>query len=84
VLSGLTGAALELTDALLVNPNDIRGVADAIEAGLTMPRQERCERHRRMLETLRRNDIHAWHSRFLQRLEEAAQRRQRLASGAVA
>jgi hypothetical protein len=72
VLSNLAGAALELTDALLVNPNDLLGVADAIQSALTMPREERCERHRRMLSTLRHNDIHAWHSRFLQRLETAA------------
>jgi hypothetical protein len=30
VLSSLAGAAVELTDALLVNPNDIRGVAAAV------------------------------------------------------
>ena len=79
VLSSLAGAALELTDALLVNPNDLRGVANSIEAALTMPRDERRERHRRMLATLRRNDIHAWHSRFLQRLEKAAASRTPLA-----
>ena len=75
VLSSLAGAAVELTDALLVNPNDIRGVAAAIQHALTMPLDERRERHRRMLATLRHNDIHAWHSRFLQRLEKAARLR---------
>jgi trehalose 6-phosphate synthase len=72
VLSSLAGAAVELTDALVVNPNDIRAVAEAIQTALTLPRAERRERHRRMLETLRKNDIHAWHTRFLRRLESSA------------
>jgi trehalose 6-phosphate synthase len=72
VLSSLAGAALELTDALLVNPNDIRGVGEAIQTALTMPRAERRVRHGRMLATLQRNDVHAWHTRFLNRLETSA------------
>ena len=71
VLSTLAGAAAELTSALLVNPNDIRGVAHAIQQALTMPLNERRERHRQMMETLRRNDIHAWHNRFVNDLVES-------------
>ena len=36
VLSKFTGAAVELRDALIVNPYDIDGVADAIHRGLEM------------------------------------------------
>ena len=72
VLSTLAGAADELTSALLVNPNDIQGVARAIEDALQMPLAERRERHQQMLATLRRNDIHAWHGRFLEELESFA------------
>jgi trehalose-6-phosphate synthase len=36
-----------------------------------MPLAERRERHRRMLEVLRRNDIHAWHTRFIDLLQAA-------------
>ena len=71
VLSTLAGAAAELTSALLVNPNDIRGVAHAIQQALTMLLNERRERHRQMMETLRRNDIHAWHNRFVNDLVES-------------
>ena len=77
VLSSLAGAAVELTDALIVNPNDIRGVAEAIQVALTLPRAERCDRHQRLLATLRKNDIHAWHTRFLRRLESSARTRTR-------
>jgi len=72
VLSTLAGAAEELPDALLVNPRDVRGIADAIHRALSMPLEERRARHARMLEVLRRNDIHAWHSRFVSQLQQAS------------
>jgi trehalose 6-phosphate synthase len=84
VLSSLAGAAVELTDALIVNPNDIRGVAEAIQVALTLPRAERCDRHQRMLAMLRKNDVHAWHTRFLRRLESSARTRVRAAERGVA
>jgi len=68
VLSTLAGAAAELPDALLVNPRDVRALADAIDQAFKMPRDERRERHARMLEVLRHNDIHAWHTRFVEQL----------------
>jgi trehalose 6-phosphate synthase len=68
VLSTLAGAARELTGALLVNPKDTGGVARAIQHALQMRLPERRERHQQMLEILRRNDITAWHTRFVDRL----------------
>jgi trehalose 6-phosphate synthase len=68
ILSSLAGAAREMTSALLVNPYDTRGIAQAIQLALAMPLAERRERHQSLLEILRRNDIHAWHGRFLERL----------------
>jgi len=69
VLSTLAGAAEEMTDALLVNPRDARAVAEAVHRALAMPQDERCARHARLLQVLRRNDIHAWHGRFVQQLQ---------------
>jgi trehalose 6-phosphate synthase len=74
ILSSLAGAARELTSALQVNPYDLRGIAQAIQQAFTMPLAERRERHRSMLEVLRRNDIHAWYTRFLDRLSTAVDR----------
>ncbi|MEM6575279.1 MAG: alpha,alpha-trehalose-phosphate synthase (UDP-forming) [Pseudomonadota bacterium] len=68
VLSTLAGAAQELTEAVLINPYDRDAVADGIGAALNMSLEERCERHQVMLETLRRNDIVAWRSRFVEAL----------------
>ena len=74
VLSQLAGAAYELTDAVLVNPYDIDGVAEGLHQALSMPLEERIERQQSMLEVLRRNDITAWRTRFVDALLEARQR----------
>lgn len=73
VLSLLAGAARELTEAVLVNPYDARGMAQAIQQAFSMPRAERRERHQAMMEVLRTNDIHAWYSRFVQCMEDTRQ-----------
>ncbi|HSD74367.1 MAG TPA: trehalose-6-phosphate synthase [Steroidobacteraceae bacterium] len=79
ILSSLAGAARELTSAVLVNPYDTRGIAHAIQLAFTMPLVERRERHQALLEVLRRNDIHAWYGRFLERLDSIANRKPRRA-----
>jgi len=68
VLSTLCGAAKELSEAVLVNPYDRRGVADGLQTAIEMPLEERRYRHQAMLAKLRRNDIHAWNRRFLEAL----------------
>jgi trehalose 6-phosphate synthase len=68
VLSSLAGAACELTDAVIVNPHDRDDVADGIATALRMPLKERRERNAAMVEVLRRNDITAWRTRFVDAL----------------
>ena len=72
VLSMLAGAAVELEGALLVNPYDLDGVADAIARASTMPVAERRERWRSMMRPIAGNDIHAWCRCFLERLAEVS------------
>ncbi|REN00767.1 trehalose-6-phosphate synthase, partial [Mycobacterium tuberculosis] len=50
VLSLLAGAADELKQALLVNPHDLDGVADAIATAATMPLKKRVERWQAMMD----------------------------------
>lgn len=70
ILSNLAGAARELSSSLLVNPYDVRGVSHAMQAALSMPLNERRERHSDMMKVLRRNDIAAWTRRFMEALEQ--------------
>jgi trehalose 6-phosphate synthase len=72
VLSCFAGAAQELTDALVVNPLDADGVAEAIYAALAMPREERVARWQSMMTVLRRNDVSAWRESFVTALAAAA------------
>ncbi len=68
VLSSLAGAARELTDAVIVNPYDRDSVADGIATAITMSLDERRERHASMMQVLRKNDITAWRTRFVDAL----------------
>ena len=70
VLSRFAGAAHELEGALIVNPYDTDDVANALYRALTMPLDDRLERHRRMLARLRRHDVHDWRKDFLSALHE--------------
>jgi trehalose 6-phosphate synthase len=72
VLSDRAGAAHELTDALIVNPYDARGIGQALRYALEMPLAERRRRQERLLAALAENDIHAWHRRFTARLTQVA------------
>lgn len=71
ILSDRAGAACELTDALLVNPYDAKGIARAMRAALSMPLLERLVRHGKLLSTLRKNDIFRWHARFVDALAKS-------------
>jgi trehalose 6-phosphate synthase len=65
VLSKFAGAALQLPQALIVNPNDKFEVASAIRDALDMPLEERIARWRPMMDTIRRQDVRWWASTFL-------------------
>jgi len=60
VLSKFTGAAVELRDALIVNPYDVAEVADAIHRGLDMPRDERRVRMQEMRRQVMEHNIYRW------------------------
>ncbi|MGH9606522.1 MAG: alpha,alpha-trehalose-phosphate synthase (UDP-forming) [Terracidiphilus sp.] len=70
VLSKFTGAAVELRDALLVNPYDIAGVAEAIHTGLEMNRADRRLRMRRLRRQVMEYNIYRWAARVLGDLRE--------------
>lgn len=53
ILSRFAGAADTMTDALIVNPHDSDGVAEAINKAMTMPLEERAERWGRLFEVVK-------------------------------
>jgi len=70
VLSKFAGAATELHDALIVNPYDIEGVAEAIHQGLEMDRTERRMRMKRMRRHVMDHNIYRWAASILGDLRE--------------
>ncbi len=71
VLSRFAGAAEQLSEALLVNPYDIEGTADAIHLALQMPQEERRARYQSLIASIREFDVHWWCDTFLDTLAKA-------------
>ena len=74
VLSRFTGAARELTEALVVNPYDLSEASDAMAAALAMPAAEQAERMRAMRSLVAHFNVYRWAGRML---VDAAQLRSR-------
>jgi trehalose-6-phosphate synthase len=72
ILSELAGAAEYLPDAILVNPYDIREVADAIAEAFQMDVRARKRRMRRLRASVRQLDVHAWADDWVRKLEQGA------------
>ncbi len=60
ILSRFAGAAGELRDALIINPYDIAGTAEAIREAVEMAPEERHARMARMLHFVREHNIYWW------------------------
>lgn len=69
VLSQFTGAARELEEALIVNPYDAAGTAEAIHRALEMGKSEQARRMRRLRETVKANNVYRWSADFLKTLD---------------
>ena len=75
VLSELTGAARELTDALLINPYHVEGFAQALERAIYMPLDERARRMRALRRVVAGRDVFCWASDVIDHLEELPESR---------
>ncbi|HEY4934874.1 MAG TPA: trehalose-6-phosphate synthase [Terriglobales bacterium] len=65
VLSQFTGAARELTEALIVNPYDIEEASSALATALKMSPEEQRERMRAMRAFLAEFNVYRWAGRML-------------------
>jgi trehalose 6-phosphate synthase len=68
ILSKFAGAAEQLTNAVIVNPNDKLEVAEAIRDALQMNQQERIGRWQSMMQLVRHRDVSWWAAAFLKEL----------------
>lgn len=89
ILSEMAGAAVEMTDALLINPNDTEQIEHAICKALEMPVAEQQKRIQRMQAILSFQTVDKWASDFVGELNEICRknddfRRKRITSSDMA
>jgi trehalose 6-phosphate synthase len=80
VLSRFAGAARQMKEALLVNPNSPEELAEALKQALSMEKPERLRRWRALYENVQREDVTAWRDAFVSELAGVQPRRTALAS----
>jgi trehalose 6-phosphate synthase/phosphatase len=69
VISETAGAASELSEAVIVNPNDIDAIAKGIQKALDMPRDEKIAINKVLHERIKRYNVSFWASEFLTTLD---------------
>ncbi len=82
VLSQFTGAARELTEALIVNPYDLEDASAALATALRMPPREQQDRMRAMRALVAEFNVYRWAGRML--VDAARLRRRERLSGRLA
>jgi trehalose 6-phosphate synthase len=80
ILSRFAGAARQLGEALLVNPNSPEEIADALKRAIAMEKPERIRRWSALFDNVQREDVTAWRDAFVGALAGAKERRTALAS----
>lgn len=70
ILSEMAGASKELSDALIVNPNNLAEIYSTIISALEMPEDEQRIRMQSLNKMVQKFDIHHWVKVFMDQLNE--------------
>ena len=65
ILSRFAGAARQMKDALIINPNSPEEISDALERALSMELPERRRRWQALFDNVSREDVTAWRDDFV-------------------
>jgi trehalose 6-phosphate synthase/phosphatase len=68
ILSEFAGASKELGESIIINPNNIDEIADAIHRALNIPEKEQIRRNEIMQSRLKKNNVCKWASDFIDSL----------------
>ena len=68
ILSEMAGAAEEMGEAIIVNPNNRETIADALREALLMTEEEQIERNKAMQRRLKRYNVKRWAMDFVETL----------------
>ncbi|MDQ3535155.1 MAG: bifunctional alpha,alpha-trehalose-phosphate synthase (UDP-forming)/trehalose-phosphatase [Bacteroidota bacterium] len=80
ILSEMAGASKELSDAILINPNDINELVSAMKRALNMPEVEQIKHMKIMQKSIRRYNIHHWVKIFMARLDEIKEKQRSMST----
>jgi len=76
ILSEMTGASQEMSECLLINPNDYVKVADTLKQAIEMPKEEQVLRNEALQKRLKRYSVDRWAKDFMETLHETAKDKQ--------
>jgi trehalose 6-phosphate synthase len=71
VLSRFAGAARQMAEAVIVNPFSHEEVSEGLKRALTMGRDERIARWRRLMDGVVKSDVNIWRDSFVAALSDA-------------
>lgn len=78
ILSEMAGAALELPEALIINPNDTDEIENALYTALQMPEKEQLAKLRRMQNVISRQTVNKWATDFVFKLKDIRRKNDQL------
>ena len=74
ILSEMAGAAVELPEAIIINPTNSEQIKEALLQALNMPEEEQLASLQKMQKHLARQDVRHWAKDFLSELEVVRER----------
>lgn len=80
ILSEMAGSSRELNDAILVNPNNLDQIAEAIREALSLDRDAQIERNRLMRRRIESYTVLRWAHDYMTELARAKETREELAA----
>lgn len=78
ILSEMAGTSKELREAIIINPNNIEEIAQAIVDALNMPEDEQIRRNQAMQDRLRAYDVIKWADEFIIALKDIKNEQKKL------
>lgn len=75
ILSEMAGAAHEMNEALLINPNNFEQITEALKQALKMPKEEQIQRNKMLQKRLKRYSVEKWANDFMKALDNTRENR---------
>ena len=75
ILSEMAGAAAEMGEAILINPNNFEEIASSLHKALSMPVDEQISRNETLQKRLKRYNVSKWANSFMESLNQINENR---------